>query len=133
MVKVISISAASLALLLGVGYFFTIGFVKPMSTDLSIIGKGKPVLVLAYENFSPDGGEALNRLQKVKGDYNSRLDFVVADLGTTQGFAFANRHKLFNGQAVFLKQNGEPLTVTDIPINEQELRSQLDSKLATVE
>ncbi len=133
MIKVISISAASLALLLGVGYFFTIGFVKPMGTDLSIIGQGKPVLVLAYENYSPDGGEALNRLQKVKADYNSRLDFVVADLGTPQGFAFANRHKLFNGQAVFLKQNGEPLTVTYIPINEQALRSQLESNLADVE
>ncbi|MEB8433859.1 hypothetical protein OO007_16600 [Cocleimonas sp. KMM 6892] len=133
MVKVISIGAVSLALLIGVGYFFTIGFVKPMSSDLSIIGQGKPVLVLAYENYSPDGGEALSRLQKVKGDYHSRLDFVVADLGTPQGFAFADRHKMFNGQAVFLKQNGEPLEVTYIPTNEQELRSQLDSKLATVE
>ena len=104
-----------------------------MGTDLSIIGQGKPVLVLAYENYSPDGGEALNRLQKVKADYNSRLDFVVADLGTPQGFAFANRHKLFNGQAVFLKQNGEPLTVTHIPKNEQALRSQLESNLAAME
>ena len=89
--------------------------------------------MLAYENYSPDGGEALDQLQNVKGDYNSRLDFVVADLGTPQGFAFANRHKMFNGQAVFLKQNGEPLRVTDIPKNEQELRSQLESKLADME
>lgn len=133
MMKVISISAASLALLVGVGYFFTIGFVKPMSTDLSVIGKGKPVLVLAYENFSPTGGEALSQLQKVKSDYESRLHFVVADLGTPQGIAFANHHKLYDGQAVFIKHNGEPLNSTGISENEQELRRQLDSKLPELE
>jgi len=58
---------------------------------------------------------------------------LVADMGTPQGFAFASRHKLFNAQAVFLKQNGEAFQIISIPEDERELRSRLDSKLAAVE
>jgi len=57
----------------------------------------------------------------------------VADLGTPQGRVFANRYQLVNGQAVFLKQDGQPLRVTSIPADERELRSRLESDLAAVE
>lgn len=133
MVKTIAVTAASLVALVALGYFLMMGAGKPISTDLSVIGQGKPVLVLAYESFSPTGGDALNRLRQVRSDYDSRLDFVVADLGTPQGRAFANRYQLVDGQAVFLKQNGQPLRVKSIPADEQELRSRLESKLAAVE
>ena len=79
------------------------GVGKPISTDLSVIGQGKPVLVLAYESYLPTGDDALNRLHQVRSDYDSRLDFVVADMGTSQGRAFANRYQVVTGQAVFLK------------------------------
>jgi len=133
MVKKIAVTAVSLVVLVALGYFLTMGIGKPMSADLSVIGQGKPVLVLAYENFSPTGGDALNRLRQVKNDYESRLDFVVADLGTPQGRTFANRYQLANGQAVFLKQDGQPLQVTNIPADERELRNRLESSLAAVE
>ena len=133
MVKMIAVTAASLVALVGLGYFLIVGVGKPISTDLSVIGQGKPVLVLAYENFTPTGGDALNRLRQVRSDYDSRLDFVVADLGTPQGRVFANRYQLVNGQAVFLKQDGQPLRVTNIPEDERELRSHLESSLAAVE
>ena len=130
MVKTIAVTAVALVAL---GYLLTMGVGKPISTDLSVIGQGKPALVLAYENFSPTGGDALNRLRQVRSDYDSRLDFLVADLGTPQGRAFANRYQLVNGQAVFLKQDGQPLRVTSIPADERELRSRLESRLAAVE
>ncbi|MFT6045650.1 MAG: hypothetical protein ACI9WC_001351 [Arenicella sp.] len=133
MVKIISVTAVSLLAMVGLGYFVAMSGGRPIGTDLSVIGQGKPVLVLAYENFSPAGGDALNRLRQVRSDYDSRLDFVVADLATPQGTAFANRYRLVDGQAVFLKPDGEPLRVTFIAADEQELRSRLDSKLAAVE
>ena len=133
MVKTIAVTAASLMALVALGYLLTMGIGKPIGTDLSVIGQGKPVLVLAYENFSPNGGEALNRLRQVRSDYDSRLDFVVADLGTPQGRAFASRYQLINGQAVFLKPDGQPLRITSIPADERELRSRLESNLAAVE
>ncbi len=133
MVKTIAVTAAFLVALFALGYLLTMGVGKPISTDLSVIGQGKPVLVLAYENFSPTGGDALNRLRQVRSDYDSRLDFVVADLGTPQGRAFANRYQLVNGQAMFLKQDGQPLRVTSIPADERELSSRLESMLSAVE
>ena len=133
MLKKIVVITSCLLVLVVLGYFLTMSGGKPISTDLSVIGQGKPVLVLAYENYSPAGGEALNRLRKVRSDFDLRLDFVVADMGTPHGRSFASRHKLFDGQAVFLKQNGEPLQVTNIPADEQELRRRLESKLAAVE
>ena len=34
----------------------------PISTDLSQVGQGRPAMVLAYENFSPNGGEDLGHV-----------------------------------------------------------------------
>lgn len=133
MVKVITITSSVLVALAAVGYFLTMGSGKPIGTDLSVIGKGKPVLVLAYENYSPAGGNALNSLRKVRSDYDSRLEFAVADLGTPQGRAFADRHQLHDGQALFLNQNGQPVQVTGIPTDEQELRKRIESRLQAVE
>ena len=133
MVKTIAIIATSLVALVALGYLLTMGAGKPISSDLSIIGQGKPALVLAYENFTPSSGDALNRLRQVRSDYDARLDFVAADLGTPQGRAFANRYQLAGGQAIFLKRDGQPLEVTSIPADEQELRSLLESKLAAME
>ena len=131
--RTVAVTAASLFAAVALGYLLIMGVGKPIGTDLSVIGQGKPALVLAYENFSPTGGDALNRLRQIRSDYDSRLDFVVADMGTPQGRAFANRYQLVDGQAVFLKQNGQPLRVTSIPADELELRDRLDAKLAAVE
>jgi len=56
MAKVFSIIVIPLVALVTVGYFLTIGGGKPIGTDLSVIGQGKPAIVLAYENHSPTGG-----------------------------------------------------------------------------
>lgn len=133
MLKTIAVTTASLVALVVLGYFATKVLIKPISTDLSIVGQGKPVMVLAYENFSPASGEALERLRQVRNGYESRLAFVVADLGTPQGRAFANRFGLVDGQAAFMKPNGQPLRITGIPADEQELRARLDEKLEALE
>ena len=133
MLKKITVAAAILAALIATGYFMTISGGKPIGTDLSVVGQGKPALVLAYENFSPTGGDALNRLRNVRGDYDSRLHFVVADLGTPQGRAFANRYQLVDGMAIFLKQDGQPLGVTTISADENVLRRDLEVNLNAME
>lgn len=132
MLKVISFSTGLIAVIALVG-FLIMGGGKPISTDLSVIGQGKPALVLAYENYSIIGGEALNRLRKVRSDFDSRLNFVVADLGTPQGSDIAKRHKLVDGLAVIFKQNGQALEVFNIPENENALKSLLESRLSSLQ
>ncbi len=132
MAKKIAITFGVLVALLGGAFIFTVVAVKPLSTDLSAVGQGKPALVLAYENYSPAGAAALERLRHIKGDYEEYVDFLVADLGTPQGRTFADRHNIDNGVAVFLRQDGRPLRVTGIPADEEELRRRLDGKLVEV-
>jgi hypothetical protein len=76
----------------GLGYLKVTAIGKPISTDLSIVGQGKPALVLVYENYSPASADALKRLNQVRSDYAASLEFVIADLGVPQGHAFANRY-----------------------------------------
>lgn len=123
----------SIIALIAAGYLFVISAGKPIGTDISVVGQGKPAIVLAYENYSPMGGEALSRLRDVRDNYSSRLDFVVADLGTPQGRDFANRHQLIDGVAVFLDQSGQQMQVTRIPSQEAELNELLESMLDAVE
>ncbi len=47
MVRKIAITAASFVALVTLGYVLTVVGGKPIGTDLSVIGQGKPVLVLA--------------------------------------------------------------------------------------
>jgi len=121
---------SGLAVLILTGYALTLFVVKPVSMDLSSIGQGKPSLVLAYENFSPTGGAALEQLRKVRGDYDSQIDFIVADVGTPQGRNFTNRHRLVDGQAILLDGQGRPLDAWDVPDNSEALRARLDKVLS---
>lgn len=133
MFKTIAVISTTLMALVALGYFLILGMGKPINTDLSVIGQGKPVLVLAYENYSPNGGEALNRLRQIRSDYDLRLDFVVADMGTPEGSKFTSRYKLFDGQAMFLTKDGQPLDVISVPADEQELHRLLKTKLGVLE
>ena len=131
MMKAIGVTAASLVALAAAGYLFISSGGKPISTDLSTIGQGKPTLVLAYENYSPTGGDALNRLRKVRSDFDTRLDFAVADIGTPLGRAFADKYRLFDGLAVFLTKNGQANGTTRIATDERELREYIESMLVS--
>ncbi|MBF0256425.1 MAG: hypothetical protein HQL47_08200 [Gammaproteobacteria bacterium] len=132
MKKPLVISLAGLALLVGIGVLFTQVLVKPISTDLTQVGQGKPALVLAYENFSPTGGDALERLRRIKADYEAHMHFLVADLGTPEGSQLARRYQVANGQALFFNPTGEAIRVITIPPDEQLLRKGLNAELAAV-
>ena len=126
MAKRIGVSVVVLLALVA-GVFVATGLlVKPMGTDLSMVGNGTPTLVLAYENYSPAGGDALNRLKQVRDDYEARMQFIVADLGTPRGRAFAQRFNLADGVAVLLTGRGEPVTKLAVPADLTSLRRQLD-------
>jgi hypothetical protein len=102
---------------------------KPMSSDLTLVEEDKPAVVLAYENFSPTGGEALAKLKQVRPDYESRVNFVVADIGTPDGRAFTNRYRIVDGQAVVLSRTGQIVAIAGPSMPEQTLRGKIDAAL----
>ena len=85
--------------------------------------------MLVYENFAPGSAAALDLLKQVRGDYESRLSFVVADLGTPAGRAFANRYGLREGQALLLDGAGGILAPLAVHAGEQPLRDSLQRQL----
>lgn len=133
MKKALLIIGTSVLAVIAIGYYLLLGGGAPVSTNLALVGQGKPAFVLAYENYSPTGGGALNRLRKVRGDYDQRINLIVADIGTPAGSAFAERYQLRDGLALLLSADGEPLKTTDIALDENELRSNLDAMLLLVE
>ena len=102
----------------------------PMSSDLSQIGQGTPAIVLAYENFSPSGAEALTRLKAVRPDYESQIRFIVADLGTPDGRTFGQRFGLQDSEAILLDGSGRAIAI--LARSEQALREQLDGVVGTL-
>jgi hypothetical protein len=130
MKKILSIVIV-LAALLGLALIAVSLTPQPMSSDLTLVDQGKPSVVLAYENFSPTGGAALSRLKELRPDYESQINFIVADLGTPDGRNFASRHGLVDGQAVLLNKHGSPFTVAGPQTPDEMLRQALDDVIAS--
>lgn len=102
---------------------------RPISADLSLVGDGQPALVLAFENYSPASMEAMNQINQVRPDYEASMRFVVADLGTPHGDAFARRFDLVNGSALLLDGDGEPVRAYALTGEASDLRRALDDDL----
>lgn len=99
--------------------------VKPISTDLTVIGQGKPVVVLVYESYAPAGMEAMERLNRVRSDYEPDIKFRVAHIGTPEGDLFVRRHEAFDGVMVLFDALGEVVRVTMVPQPVELLREEL--------
>lgn len=105
---------------------------RPISADLSLVGQGQPALVMAFENYSPASMDAMDQLNRVRPDYEARVHFLVADLGTPHGSDFAARFELVNGTAVLLDGTGEPVRVYPLREGADELRRALERDLAAL-
>lgn len=99
--------------------------VQPMSKDLTVIGEGKPVVVLVYESYAPAGMEAMERLNKVRPELEPNLHFRVAHMGTPEGDLFVRRHDAFDGVIVLFDSAGNVVRVTMVPQAIDQLRSEL--------
>jgi len=102
---------------------------RGFDTELAKLGQGRPALVLAFESYSPAGAETMELLSKVRGEYAPRIDFLVADLGTPSGRAFASTHALRDGMVVLIGAEGRAAGAGVFPGSEAELRRNLDRHL----
>jgi hypothetical protein len=96
------------------------------STDLSRIGDGRPALVLAYDLNSSGGMEVMKLMDALRDEYADRVEFLVADLGTPEGFQFAQRHRAINGTVMFYSGEGSHVRTIHLPPDIETLRFSLD-------
>lgn len=79
------------------------------------MGQGTPTLVLIFEDGYIAGGEVMDRLNRVRADYAGRVDFLVANVKTPSGAAFAQRHGVQDGAVLLFSDDGRRLGVLHQP------------------
>jgi hypothetical protein len=83
------------------------------STDLSAIGKGQNTVVLVHDHGVVHSLDVMHVLDSIRADYSGRIEFLVADLHTSQGQAFAQRQDVGPATLLLFGPDGRRLrTVT---------------------
>lgn len=98
---------------------------RGFDTDITRVGNGQPAVVLAFENHSLLGMEVMDLLNAIRDDYEHHVAFLVADLGTPQGQAFARRHEARDGTVLLFSGDGTRIDTIVAPEDEQSIRDRL--------
>ena len=102
---------------------------KGFSGDISIIGQGSRVVVLAHNKDSVQSLTLMGLLNNVRSEYSNRIEFRVVDMNTPQGQAFLQQQQVQLGSLLFFAPNGTRQRVVGNIDDETELRSNLDAFL----
>ncbi len=94
-------------------------------TDLSRIGQGQAVLVLAMDSNYLAGASVMNLLNDLRPSYADSVHFVVASLALPDGQAFANQHQASDGTVVLFDAKGQRVALLHAPQTQGELRRAL--------
>jgi len=94
-------------------------------TDLSRIGAGRPVLVLAHDTNYVGGAEVMELMNGIRADYAARVDFLVAHLAMADAQAFAARHEASDGTVLLFAADGRRVGMLYQPQSADELRRAL--------
>lgn len=81
------------------------------SRDLSQIGKAGNVVVQIHDHNQVSSQLLMDQINKVRSDYEGRVTFLVADVYTAEGKAFADKQDIHSAALVFFAANGEKLTI----------------------
>ncbi|MGA7180299.1 MAG: hypothetical protein WBX11_12020 [Thiobacillaceae bacterium] len=95
------------------------------SSDLSLIGKGRSVLVLGYDKNYASGTGVMGFMNALRGDYASRVVFLVTVLGARDGNDFTRRYALSDGTVLLFLGDGTLAKRLDQPRSVDELRNAL--------
>ncbi len=96
-----------------VGMITAVWLLLPPSykTDLSLIGQGKPVIVMVYDSYNAASYELVENFNKVHLDYEGRVEFLIADTKVPAGQNFERTYGASSASAVFFTGDGEKVRV----------------------
>ena len=95
-------------LVLGMLWLVVSNLPRGYSRDLTQIGKGKNVVVQVHDHNLVGSIDLMEALNKVRPEYATSVEFVVADLLTPEGQAFATSHNVSSVTLVFFAPDGTP-------------------------
>lgn len=102
---------------------------RGFKSDLSVIGQGTPVVVLAHNKDSVQSLNLMDMLNKVRSDYDGSMEFRVVDNGTPQGRTFITQQQVNLGTLLLFGPDGTRQRVVNGVTDEAVLRATLDAAL----
>ena len=117
-----------------IGVFLLVAFAllpRGFSSDVSVIGQGKPVVVLAHNKDSVQSFNLMDLLNKVRDDYSGTMEFRVVDDTSPQGHAFISKQQVDLGTLLLFGSDGKRTGVVSDLKDEPALRLALDSAFPT--
>lgn len=103
---------------------------KGFSDDVSKIGQGSVVVVLTHNKNSVASIELMALLNKIRSDYEQKVEFLAVDVDTREGQAFIRQQGVGAVVLVLFDIEGTRRGVLAGGIAEKNLRSGLDSLLS---
>lgn len=94
-------------------------------TDLSRIGQGQAVLVLAMDGNYQSGAMVMHLMHDLRREFAGSVHFAVAPLARPEGQAFARQHQAGDGTVLLFDGSGQRVAVLHSPQTEEELRQGL--------
>ncbi len=99
---------------------------RGFSKDTSLIGKGSNIVVLFYDPFTVTTGDHMHAMDTVRGEYDGRVKFIVADKSIPQGMEFTRLYGVNSSALVFFAPNGEIINILYNSQNAESLRENIN-------
>ncbi len=120
------VKVLSVVFILGMLWLVIANLPRGYSRDLTQIGKGKNVVVQVHDHNLVGSIDLMESLNAVRPEYAASVEFVVADLLTPEGRAFATTQNVSAVTLVFFAPDGTPLGGVKGEQDLKELRSSLN-------
>lgn len=107
--------------LLGIGAFIA-AMPRGYSVNLTTIGQGLPAVVQVYDDNSVRSHELMEAFNKIRDDFDGRVEFLLADLSLPAGQRFAQQYNAQAMTIVFFAADGTVLHTLSAPQKPAQLR-----------
>lgn len=102
---------------------------KGYSNDLSLIGKGKAVMVLVRDNQTVQSHDLMEVMDNLRDQYQGTIEFLLTDYNTPQGTAFIKQNEASRVSLVLFNAQGNRTKVLHAPQDAGSLADELDALL----
>lgn len=102
---------------------------KGIDMDLDKIGTGKPAVVFVYDSNLSVSGMQTEAMNKLRDDYDEKLNFLVADVGRPQARDWLQRNQARAAELFFFDAQGSIQQRQSAPLSAEELAAIIHSKL----
>lgn len=97
------------------------------SDDLSRIGKGKAAVVMIRDKNAVQSFELIEVLDKVRGQYDGKVEFLLTDFNTQQGQAFTDSNEAGRATLVLLDAEGKKVKILGAPQSPASMRQEISA------